>query len=117
MEICLVLPKMLRHLNRNDSKKIFSFASFEGLENNALEDDFDEALRGKYRGDFAKLTAVISLYSFENQVFLKRGLIEDTVPKFIEKNPDRKLSLIYYDADFFEPAEIMFKYLAPWSGF
>ena len=108
----LGMAKALRHLNSNGSKSIYSFDSFEGLTNPAIEDDFDEALRGKYRGDFAKLTAAISLYNFENQVFLKRGLIEDTVPKFVEDNPDRKISLIYYDADFFEPAETMFKYLA-----
>ena len=109
----LGMAKALRHLNPNDSKSIFSFDSFEGLTNPAIEDDFDEALRGKYRGDFDKLRAAISLYNFENQVFLLRGLIEETVPKFIKENPEKALSLIYYDADFFEPAETMFKYLAP----
>jgi len=109
----LGMAKTLQHLNPNGSKSIYSFDSFEGLTNPAIEDDFDEALRGKYRGDFDKLIAAISLYNFDNQVFLKRGLIEDTVPKFVEENPDRKISLIYYDADFFEPAETMFKYLVP----
>ena len=109
----LGMAKALQHLNPNSSKSIYGFDSFEGLMNPGLEDYFEEALRGKYRGNFAKLTAAISLCNFDNQVFLKRGLIEVTVPKFVEDNLDRKFSLIYYDADFFEPAETMFKYLAP----
>jgi hypothetical protein len=109
----LGMAKALRHLNPDSAKSIYSFDSFQGLTNPALEDNFDEDLRGKYRGDFDKLCAAILLYNFENQVFLKRGMIENTVPRFAEENSNRNLSLIYYDADFFEPAETMFEYLAP----
>lgn len=109
----LGMAKALRHIDPSSAKLIYSFDSFEGLTSPALVDNFDEDLRGKYRGDFAKLSAAISLYSFENQVFLQRGMIENTVPKFAEENSDKNLSLIYYDADFFEPAETMFEYLAP----
>jgi hypothetical protein len=109
----LGMAKALRYLDADSVKSIFSFDSFEGLTKPALEDDFNEDLRGKYRGDFAKLSAAVSLYDFENQVFLKRGMIEDTVPRFTNENSSRTLSLIYYDADFFEPAETMFEYLAP----
>jgi hypothetical protein len=109
----LGIAKALHHLNPDSAKSIYSFDSFEGLTNPALEDNFDENLRGKYRGDFAKLYAAISLYDFENQVFLQRGMIENTVPKFVEEHLNKNFSLIYYDADFFEPAETMFEYLAP----
>jgi hypothetical protein len=107
------MAKALRHLNPNSTKSIYSFDSFEGLTKPALEDNFNEDLRGKYRGDFAKLSAAISLYNFESQVFLQGGMIEDTVPDFAKENSNASLSLIYYDADFFAPAETMFEYLAP----
>jgi hypothetical protein len=107
------IAKSLRYLNPNDPKKIYSFDSFEGLTNPAIEDKFDETLRGKYRGDFSNLEAVISLYDFQNQVYLKRGLIENSVPQFVHEYPDSSFSLLYYDADFYGPAEIMFQYLVP----
>lgn len=109
----LGIAKVLRHLGQDTSKTLYSFDSFEGLTKPALEDNFDEDLRGKYRGDFTRLNDAITLYEFEKQVILNRGIIEETVPTFVNDNPDKKYSLIYYDADFYEPAEVMFKYLAP----
>ena len=109
----LGMAKVLRHLELDSTKSLYSFDSFEGLTKPAIEDDFDENLRGKYRGDYDKLRAAISLYNFEEQVVLNRGLIEETVPNFVKANPNKQYSLIYYDADFYEPAEVMFKYLAP----
>lgn len=109
----LGIAKVLRHLGLDSTKSLYSFDSFEGLTKPAIEDNFDENLRGKYRGDFDKLKAAIALYDFEEQVILNRGLIEETVPNFINENPNKLFSLIYYDADFYEPAEVMFKYLAP----
>jgi hypothetical protein len=107
------MAKALCHLNPNGSKYIYSFDSFEELTNPTIEEDFGESLRGKHRGDFDKLKAVISLYNFINEVFLRPGLIEVIVSKFVEENPDREISLIYYDQEFFEPPETMFKYLTP----
>ncbi len=107
------IAKSLRYLGLDETKKLYSFDSFEGLTKPSVEDEFDESLRGKYRGDFKRLSAAISLYNFENKVILERGLIEETVPEFIKQYPSKKFSLIYFDADFFEPAEVMFKYLAP----
>jgi len=107
------IANSLRYLNPNVPKKVYSFDSFEGLTNPAIEDLFDEKLRGKYRGDLNKLKAVISLYDFDDQVCLEQGFIENSVPKFVHDHPDSNFSLLYYDADFYEPAEIMFRYLAP----
>ena len=109
----LGIAKSLKYLNLHQQKKLYSFDSFEGLTNPAKEDQFDETLRGKYRGDFRKLEAIISLYDLEEQVYLKQGLIEDSVPEFIREYPGSTFSLIYYDADFYEPAEIMFQHLVP----
>jgi hypothetical protein len=109
----LGMAKSLKHLNLYQKKKVYSFDSFEGLTNPAEEDQFDETLRGKYRGDFSKLEAIISLYDLEEKVCLKQGLIENSVPRFVHEHPDATFSLIYYDADFYEPAEIMFQHLVP----
>lgn len=109
----LGMAKVLRHLELDSTKSLYSF---EGLTKPAIEDDFDENLRGKYCGDYNKLRAAISLYNFEEQVILIPGLIEETVPNFVKANPNKQFSLIYYDADFYEPAEVMFKYLVPKSS-
>lgn len=107
------IAKVLRHLGLDETKNLYSFDSFEGLTKPSIEDEFDESQRGKYRGDFEKLSAAISLYGFEKTVILKSGLIEETVPDFVKLYPGKKFSLIYFDADFFGPAEVMFTYLAP----
>jgi hypothetical protein len=107
------MAKMLRHLGADSTKTLYSFDSFEGLTKPGIEDEFDESLRGKYRGDFDSLNGAITLYDFEGQIILNRGFIEETVPAFTIQNPAKRYSLIYYDADFYEPAEIMFTYLAP----
>lgn len=109
----LAIAKVLQFLNPYHSRIIYSFDSFEGLTNPSKQDYFDENLRGKYRGDFEKLKEVIDLYKFTDKIVLVRGMIEETVPQFSNINSTQQLSLIYYDADLFEPAEIMFKYLAP----
>jgi hypothetical protein len=107
------MSKILQYLNQNGTKKVYGFDSFEGLTNPVVEDNFDDNFRGKYKGDLNKLRAAINLYGFDSSVLLIPGLIEDTVPEFINENPETRFSLIYYDADFYAPAEIMFQYLVP----
>ena len=109
----LGIAKILSFLTQDYPRTIYSFDSFEGLTKPSKSDDFDESLRGKYKGDFNQLTEAIELYDLGNLIKLIPGMIEETVPNFALQNKSSVYSLIYYDADFYEPAKVMFENLAP----
>jgi hypothetical protein len=57
-----------------------------------------------YRGSLEELTAAIELSGFSDTIAIHEGLIEDTFPSYLETDPGAVFSLIYFDADLYEPA-------------
>jgi hypothetical protein len=109
----LGISKVIRFLEMEHERKIYSFDSFEGLTNPSKYDEFDTNLYGKYRGNLGVLQEAINLYDFSDTISLEIGLIENTVPRFVLANPNVKLAFIYFDADLYQPAKTMFSQLAP----
>lgn len=87
-----------------DKKKVHCF---EGLTNFKKEDGNQENSQGRYQGNLAALKDVIELFEYNEAISIHKGFIEDTLPPFLEKNPDQRFSLIYYDADLYEPCKVV----------
>jgi hypothetical protein len=94
----------------NGAKKIHCFDSFEGLTEFTSFDN-SEHLRDKYKGNEEQLRAMLDLYNLNNTVFIHKGLIEDTVPKW--STSQNKISFIYFDADLYQAAKTTLDCLTP----
>ena len=97
----------------NLKKKVFAFDSFDGIKTFNKKDGLKiKKYFGTYKGSETELKKLIKLYRLNNILKIQKGLIQETLPKFVKKNPDKKFSLLYYDADLYEPAKIMLDLLA-----
>ncbi len=102
--------KVLQILDPHGSKRVHCFDSFEGLPEFAAEDGADGDRVGMYRGSLDELKAFIELYGFGDTITIHQGRIEQTFPKFLEGDKGASLSLIYFDADLYEPAVVALKF-------
>jgi hypothetical protein len=57
-----------------------------------------------YRGSLEELNEAINLYDFTDTIQIHPGLIEDTFKTYLEADQGATFSLIYFDADLYEPA-------------
>jgi len=103
----IYLAKLCQIYGLQGRKKIHCFESFEGLQNFKAEDGVQDGNQGKYQGNLQTLQKVIDLFGYQNDIDIHQGFIEDTLPVFLEKNPDKKFSFLYYDADLYEPCKVM----------
>jgi len=103
----VLLAKLLSIYSKINSKRVHCFEGFEGLTTFHAEDGNQEGLHGKYQGNYDALLDIIKLYELEDKLIIHKGLIQDTVPEFIKKEPATVFSFLYFDADLYEPAKIM----------
>lgn len=103
----IYLAKLAQVYNVLDKKQIHCFESFEGLTNFAEQDGSQQSNEGRYQGSLPLLKKIIALFGYDSAIRIHQGFIENTLPAFLEKNPDRKFSLIYYDADLYEPCKVV----------
>ena len=101
------LAKLLSIFQPDSNKKVHCFEGFEGLKTFHEEDGDQDGLDGKYKGNYEELLDVIRLYQLDRKLLIHKGLIQNTVPAFVEDNPESKFSFLYFDADLYEPAKIM----------
>jgi len=107
----------------NHQRKIIGFDTFNGIPNLSEEDKtsisencYEGALNSNAYDD---LTKCINIYDMNralphiNKVFLHRGDITETVPKFIEENPHIVVSLLYLDAVVYEPTKTALQHIVP----
>ncbi|MGA8030498.1 MAG: hypothetical protein WB992_25425, partial [Bryobacteraceae bacterium] len=47
------------------------------------------------------------------KVFLVRADIKETVPQYLEQNPETIVSLLYLDVDVFEPTKVALEHFVP----
>ncbi len=50
---------------------------------------------------------MIDLYELQDDITIHKGLIQDTLPQFIDENPGVMMSFIYCDTDLFEPTKLI----------
>jgi hypothetical protein len=101
------LAKLLSIFQPISDKKVHCFEGFEGLSTFHEKDGNQSALFGKYKGNHEELLKIITLYGLNEKLLIHKGLIQDTVPDFVESNPESVFSFLYFDADLYEPAKIM----------
>lgn len=115
----LVRFAIYRNLFSNpEEKKIIGFDSFAKFPLTNFEPDI------KMRTDFVdecgeqsistgQLIEVLKYKGCEQNVELIAGDITETIPEYIKKNPNLKISLLNLDADLYEPSVTILEYLYP----
>ena len=107
----MFMAKVLHLLEPNSLTEIYGFDSFEGLQQFQDEDRSESESVGSYKGNEEILKELISIYNFNNFVHLVKGNIEDTLPAFLQENPEMMFSFIYFDTDLYGSTKIGMKLL------
>ncbi len=100
----MFMAKAMHFLDPHGDKKLLCFDNFAGLPDFAPEDGDGTGQVGNYCGSLDELQAAIRLSGFEDTIFINEGLIEQTLPAYLESDKGATLSLVYFDADLYEPA-------------
>ena len=104
-------------------RKLYGFDTFEGFtkpHNKDLTSNANHMIEGGLKFDsYDILQNVIPLYdknrflSHMAKVELVKGNAVETLPVFIRENPSLTISLLYLDADLYEPTKIALELLRP----
>lgn len=107
----------------NFQRKIIGFDTFSGFADLSQEDECGAAEQSHKGGlavdSYEDLLKCVELYDANrflnhiNKVFLVKGDIKETIPKYLEDNPYTVVSLLYLDVDVFEPTKVALEYLVP----
>ncbi len=110
----MLMTKLLHLYDPHSSKLVHCFDSFEGL-TTISEKDGNEAedARNSYRGNYEELLELIRLFKLEDSLVVHKGLIQDTLPAYIETDTACSFSFIYCDTDLFEPSDQILRELHP----
>ena len=105
----------------NFQRKIIGFDTFSGFTDLSQEDETGRSEFSRKGGflvdSYEDILECISLYdanrflSHISKVYLVKGDIKQTVPKYLEDNPHTVVSLLYLDVDVFEPTKVALEYL------
>jgi hypothetical protein len=105
-------------LDYKEDKKILGFDTFETFPNTNFEEDIplrkafiDDS--GKHSISKSQLFKILNDKNCSNSVELISGDICNTIPEYVEKTPDLKISLLNLDVDIYEPSVIILEYLFP----
>jgi SAM-dependent methyltransferase len=100
----LFMAKAMQAIDPHGDKKILCFDNFAGLPAFAAEDGDGTGQVGKYRGSLDELTGAIEVAGLTDSIFVQKGLIENTLSTYLNEDKGATFSLIYFDADLYEPA-------------
>jgi Macrocin-O-methyltransferase (TylF) len=109
----LFMAKLLRIYEPHGSRVVHSFDSFVGLTEFASEDGCADKLKGSYRGILEELQDVIKIYDMVDEVILHQGIIEETLPKFLDERKEIVFSCIYCDTDLYKSTSVILNLLHP----
>ena len=109
---------MYRNLHGLEEKMIIGFDSFGPFPETNYEDD--KVLRDKFiteAGDqsisVSQLHHLLRHKGCGENITLIKGDITETVPEFVNQNPDLKISLLILDVDIYEPSVTVLKFFYP----
>ncbi|MDQ3019419.1 MAG: TylF/MycF family methyltransferase [Bacteroidota bacterium] len=108
-----------RHLLSNpDTKKIIGFDSFADFPQSDFEPD--KKMRDKFVDEsggrsisIEQLLHVLKFKDCDKNIELVAGDITETIPEYIKKNPELKISLLNLDVDIYEPSVTILEHLYP----
>lgn len=108
-----------RHFTgKTNDKKLIGFDTFNTFPETKFTGDIEARNRfieeaGENSISKEQLTNSLSQRSCGSNLELIEGNICDTVPKYIEDNPEFEISLLNLDTDIYEPAKVILEYLYP----
>ena len=106
----------------NLTRRIYGFDTFEGLTGVVEQDQSDasQAAEGQLSSNsYEELLQLIELYEADrflghmNKVQLIKGAAAETIPDFVEKNPQLLVSLLFLDFDLYEPTKVAIEQFVP----
>lgn len=107
----------------NHQRKIIGFDTFSGFPSIVKEDETSKSEHAKVGGlnidSYHDLQESIRLYNMNrplghiDKIKLVKGDIKDTVPSFLNENPQTVVSLLHLDVDVFEPTCITLEHFFP----
>ena len=109
---------------RNYQRKIYGFDNFLGFESITSKDEHKQKsvhlVEGGLKAEvYDDLLENIKIYNLTrtlghiDKMFLIKGNALDTIPKFIEENPQLVVSLLYLDVDLYNPTMTALEYFLP----
>lgn len=106
----------------NFMRKVYGFDTFEGFPSFQTEDDYRHpdtvvgTLSSNSEEELLKLIRIADDDRFLGHIpkaELIRGDIAKTAPEFLERNPHLLVSLLFLDADLYEPTAVALKHFVP----
>jgi len=106
----------------NLTRRVYGFDTFEGFPSVAGQDEssFTDAKPGDLRADsYEELIALIREYDRDRflghipKVELIRGDMVETIPAFVASHPHLMVSLLFLDADMYEPTKAALEHFLP----
>ena len=105
----------------NHTRKIIGFDTFAGFPSVSEKDNLDKAEQSRVGGlccdSYNDLYRTIQLFDSNrflkhiNKVELVKGDVKNTLPEYLEKNPQLVVSLLWLDFDIYEPTKIAIRLL------
>lgn len=93
------LAKTLKILEPHSQRLVYGFDSFCGLTEFDERDGDAVDLKDQYAGSKQRLLDFLKMYELEDSVELVEGIIEETLPRFMQENQAAMFSLVYCDTD------------------
>ena len=96
-------------LENQNSRKIIGFDVFgKFLEENSIDSDkkFAQEWNEKFADEFVDKIDIensLSEKKFEN-IYLVKGMVEETLDKYLKENPHTRIAMLHIDTDIYEPA-------------
>jgi hypothetical protein len=97
----MYMAKLLRVFDPHGSKVVHAFDSFAGLTEFQTADGSATEQRGAYAGNLAQLEALIALYRLQDEITIHQGIIENTLPEFLNRDAAISFSFVYCDTDLY----------------
>jgi SAM-dependent methyltransferase len=103
----MFMAKLLKLWDPYGNKVIHCFDSFEGLTTFVTEDGESKDHSGEYEGQLDELKEFVNLYDLNDDIDFHVGLIQNTLPELILKEPQVSFSFVYCDTDLYEPTKLI----------
>jgi hypothetical protein len=107
----MLLAKVVKIEDPWSPKVVHAFDSFEGLEEFHDHDRDAVDFRGWHRGSRDELRAMIRLHQLGEELVVHEGLIEQTLPDYLEQRPEWSLSFVYCDTDLYSSTRTVLEHV------
>ena len=109
----LFLAKLLKLFSNNSMKMVVGFDSWKGLSEFAEQDGNAKEFKGMYIGHKESILEAADVYGLRSHITLVDGLIENTLPSYLEENPHHMYSMLYLDTDLYKSTKFALEQFWP----